>query len=318
MTDPRIHMALRNHLYKSIYQAREDGLDTLADAMMADAIKEGIWKLPRQTPTLYFDELAATPVHDPANFWFVELLEKNADAIRQEVGEVTDRFESGFKPVNEKIYEGTWDQIFLYLDGRRYDDNCSHFPVLAGIIDQIEEVTSMAHGCAILSWIQPGTKVTPHCGPTNARLRCHMGIQIPDGARIRILDDWMAWEEGKCLVFDDSFEHEVIHDGDEPRIILLLDFWHPDATPEIQDIASSQKRDDRTPAQKLTQRLQGSGIKKIALSADGAELSVTLKSALAEDIKTSMAQQGLGVVGLNDDGELEVTPRLLALLQGMS
>ena len=58
------------------------------------------------------------------------------------------------------------------------------------------------------------------------------------------------------MAFDDSFEHEVIHDGDEPRIILLLDFWHPDATPEIQDIASSQKRDDRTPAQKLTQRLQ--------------------------------------------------------------
>ena len=317
MTDPRIHKALRNYLYKSIYQAREDGLDGLADALMSQAIEEGIWKYPGQTPTLYFEELAAVPVHETANFWFVKLLEEHADAIQKEVGEVTDRFKSGFKPVNEDIYDGTWDQIFLYLNGRRYDDNCSQFPVLAGIIDQIEEVTSMAHGCAILSWIQPGTKVTPHCGPTNARLRCHMGIQIPEGARIRILDDWMTWEEGKCLVFDDSFEHEVIHDGDEPRIILLLDFWHPDATSEVQDIAIGEKLDARTPAQKMTERLRASGIKRIALAADGSSLSVTLKPALDEDIKSSMLQQGLGAVGLDDEGELEATPRLLTLLQGM-
>lgn len=31
-------------------------------------------------------------------------------------------------------------------------------------------------------------------------------------------------------MFDDSFEHEAWHDGDETRLILIVDFWHPDLT----------------------------------------------------------------------------------------
>jgi aspartate beta-hydroxylase len=31
-------------------------------------------------------------------------------------------------------------------------------------------------------------------------------------------------------VFDDSFNHEVWHDGRETRWVLLIDFWHPDLT----------------------------------------------------------------------------------------
>ena len=30
------------------------------------------------------------------------------------------------------------------------------------------------------------------------------------------------------MVFDDSFEHEVWHDGRDPRVVLIMDFWHPD------------------------------------------------------------------------------------------
>ncbi len=37
-----------------------------------------------------------------------------------------------------------------------------------------------------------------------------------------------TWEEGKVIVFDDSFEHEVWNDSKQERIVLLLNFWHPD------------------------------------------------------------------------------------------
>ena len=39
------------------------------------------------------------------------------------------------------------------------------------------------------------------------------------------------WQEGKCLVFDDSLEHEAWNLAPEPRIVLIIDFWHPDLTP---------------------------------------------------------------------------------------
>lgn len=34
------------------------------------------------------------------------------------------------------------------------------------------------------------------------------------------------------LVFDDSFEHEVIHESEGQRIVLIIDFHHPELSQE--------------------------------------------------------------------------------------
>ncbi|CAL1270396.1 unnamed protein product [Larinioides sclopetarius] len=39
-----------------------------------------------------------------------------------------------------------------------------------------------------------------------------------------------TWEEGKVILFDDSFEHEVWHNGTVSRLVLIVDFWHPELT----------------------------------------------------------------------------------------
>ena len=78
-----------------------------------------------------------------------------------------------------------------------------------------------------LSRAQPGTHIGAHCGPSNLRLRVHLGLRVPDGCRIRVGDEVRSWREGECLVFDDSFEHEVWHEGDADRDVLICDMWHP-------------------------------------------------------------------------------------------
>lgn len=45
---------------------------------------------------------------------------------------------------------------------------------------------------------------------------------------MRVGEETRAQQQGKAYVFDDSFEHEAWHDGDETRLILIIDFWHPD------------------------------------------------------------------------------------------
>jgi hypothetical protein len=35
-------------------------------------------------------------------------------------------------------------------------------------------------------------------------------------------------EDGLAIVFDDSFEHEVVHRGDQDRYVVLLVLKHPD------------------------------------------------------------------------------------------
>ena len=68
--------------------------------------------------------------------------------------------------------------------------------------------------------MQPGTVVWPHTGPTNARLRLHLGLVVPEdykNVNLTVAEQTRYWEEGKVLTFDDSFEHSVMHHGEHYR-----------------------------------------------------------------------------------------------------
>jgi hypothetical protein len=46
-------------------------------------------------------------------------------------------------------------------------------------------------------------------------------------------EEYRALEEGKCVLFDDSFEHEACNTSlSEPRVVLIIDVWHPDLSDE--------------------------------------------------------------------------------------
>ena len=95
---------------------------------------------------------------------------------------------------------------------------------------------------AFFSALQPGTHVIAHTGPTNKKLRCHMPVLGVQGSRLRVGDDTREQEEGKCYVFDDSFEHEAWHSGGSTRIVLIFDVWHPDfSDEEIKFLSYLQK-----------------------------------------------------------------------------
>lgn len=95
--------------------------------------------------------------------------------------------------------------------------------------------------------MKEGTTVWPHTGPTNCRLRLHLGLRVPDDyenlsitvagnlfSKYLIFkmnsDQQQHWQNGKAFVFDDSFEHSVEHKGSSYRLVLIFDFWHPEMT----------------------------------------------------------------------------------------
>lgn len=106
-----------------------------------------------------------------------------------------------------------------------------HLPRTRAILEEIApgavQMAKLGAGEIIFSAIAPHTHLMPHCASSNVRLTCHLGMVCPEGARVRVGDQWGSWEEGKCIVFDDSYEHEVVHEGDAMRIVLLIRFWHP-------------------------------------------------------------------------------------------
>ena len=63
---------------------------------------------------------------------------------------------------------------------------------------------------------------------------------VPVGCRLRVADDTRPWQEGKCLIFDDTVEHEAWNDSDQMRGTLLLDFLRPGIT----DYASLRFRNE--------------------------------------------------------------------------
>lgn len=80
------------------------------------------------------------------------------------------------------------------------------------------------------SALTPGTHITAHNGPTGKKLRVHLPLVGVENARLRVADEIKQLEQDKCLIFDDSFNHEAWHDGPGTRINLILDFWHPELT----------------------------------------------------------------------------------------
>merc|ERR1719277_1387239 len=100
--------------------------------------------------------------------------------------------------------------------------------ILQKLLPGAVAMAQLGVGEIIFSALAPGTKLLPHCASSNVRLTCHLGLVCPKGARIKVGPTWGEWEEGKCMFFDDSFTHEVIHVGDSTRIVLLIRFWHPE------------------------------------------------------------------------------------------
>jgi len=171
--------------------------------------------------------LRAVPWHDPQQFRLARDLEAMADTVAAEVhGLAGRRFHEEAENIKRS---GRWSVLFLYERGRKNEHNCSLCPQTVAAIEANRTVLSLG-GLAYFSMLEPDTHIAPHTGPTNVRLRCHLGIDVPEGCGLRVGGVERTWEEGRCLVFDDSFTHEAWNRSARPRVVLVVDLWHPDLT----------------------------------------------------------------------------------------
>ncbi|KAM9551081.1 aspartyl/asparaginyl beta-hydroxylase-like isoform 9-T9 [Salvelinus alpinus] len=181
------------------------------------------------------DGLKAQPWWTPKDTGYMDLvktLERNWRIIRDEAQSVMDKTTGLFVPEEENLREkGEWGQFTLWQQGKKAGESCRSVPKTCGLLERFPEAIGCKRGQIKFSVMQPGTHVWPHTGPTNCRLRMHLGLVIPKtGCKIRCTNDTRAWEEGKVLIFDDSFEHEVWQDADSYRLIFIVDVWHPELT----------------------------------------------------------------------------------------
>jgi len=205
-----------------------------------------------------------------------------------------------FQPFHSAVYEhannnsGTtnnkqqaeWSSIYLYHQGIKQVQTCQTlFPITTNILETQcpHLIKRCGFGSVYFSKLKPNTRVVEHCGPTNVRLRCHLPLLVPNvsgsssssssskasllrgskSSYLQVDKYCISWEEGKPILFDDSFTHSAVYVGgrddddfensegttssrsrsrsssssssssseqlghNEDRIVLVVDFWHP-------------------------------------------------------------------------------------------
>jgi aspartate beta-hydroxylase len=191
---------------------------------------------------LTYPDLRSTPWHDPARFAICAALDAAFTTIRAEIEAVPP---AAFAPEAERAIarDGRWDVVMLYERGRRHARACSLVPRTAEILDRFETVKTYA-GLAYFSRLRAQTHVAAHRGPTNLRVRCHLPLAVPAGdCALRVGDEVRAWQAGRSLVFDDSYEHEAWNRTAADRIVLVVDLWNPDlCADEVRRLVAFQTR----------------------------------------------------------------------------
>ena len=193
-----------------------------------DVLKGGIEGMDR----LY---TASSKVGNPAFFdaevfpWVGEL-EANWTVIRKELdGVMAYRDElPNFQDISPEqaslSKDNGWKTYFFYAYG-----------VKAGTIERCPKTAELLHKIpgmttAFFSILGPHKHLPPHRGPYKGVIRYHLGLKIPEPASacgIRVGDETRHWEEGKSLIFDDTYDHEAWNDTGEDRVVLFVDFIRP-------------------------------------------------------------------------------------------
>ncbi|MDE0364899.1 MAG: aspartyl/asparaginyl beta-hydroxylase domain-containing protein [Gammaproteobacteria bacterium] len=172
-----------------------------------------------------------TPFLPAGDFPQVRDLEAGWRAIRAELDRVLERPQDiptfhEMSPDQARISFGdNWKTFAFYVFGKRIDENCRACPRTAEILGGLPGLQN-----AWFSILAPGYHIPPHRGPTKAVVRCHLGLRIPaepERCWIRVGAETRHWKTGKCLCFDDTFEHEVRNATPEARVVLFVDLDRP-------------------------------------------------------------------------------------------
>ncbi|MEO7294111.1 MAG: aspartyl/asparaginyl beta-hydroxylase domain-containing protein [Ginsengibacter sp.] len=121
--------------------------------------------------------------------------------------------------------DNNWKTFFLFGFGHKATMNCQLCPVTTAIIEQIPGMKT-----AFFSVLSPRKHIPAHKGIFKGIIRSHLGLIIPGNpgdCLMRIEKEHINWQEGKAVIFDDTYEHEVWNNTDEIRVVLLVDVKRP-------------------------------------------------------------------------------------------
>ncbi len=179
----------------------------------------------------WFSLVGTEPFLDPEQFAWTHLLEAHHDDIRAEaeavltVRDALPNFQDIAPDQIQLSDDDQWKTYWFVGYGVWDDPNCIRSPHTAAVLRAIPGLTT-----GFFSILGPGKSLPPHEGPYRGVLRHHLALIVPepaDQAGIEVGGQVRHWEEGRSLVFDDTYTHRAWNDTDGIRVVLFLDIVRP-------------------------------------------------------------------------------------------
>ena len=176
-------------------------------------------------------KVPTTPFLDHTQFSWTKKLENNWRVMRSEVDKILEHENAlpNFQDISEDqkaiTTDDNWKTFFLFGFGHKMEKNCAICPNTANLVEDIPGMKT-----AFFSILSPGKHIPDHRGLYRGLLRYHLGLKIPEPKEdiiIRVDEEYRNWEEGKSMMFDDTYQHEVWNNTDSIRVILFMDILRP-------------------------------------------------------------------------------------------
>ena len=189
-----------------------------------------LFKFFRDWNLKFYNSKIKTPAYLNLEEYFPEykILEENWKEIKKEVESV---IKSGKTiPKFHEVDDGqeyisdndglSWSLLNLLLYDMWHKKNACLCPKTTSLLKEMKNVKS-----AYFSILDPGKHIPPHKGPYKGIIRYQLAISVPKKGECKIFVDGTPyyWTEGKSVLFDDTYTHEVVNNTEEHRIALLLD-----------------------------------------------------------------------------------------------
>lgn len=197
--------------------------------ILASAGKNLAQKVEALVPT--YSKVGESVFFSAEQFPWSHALESNWKVIREELDAVMVNVDDlpnfhDISPRQRRIAgDNLWKTYFFQAFGFRAQHNCDRCPETVKLLKQVPGLK-----VAFFSILAPGKHIPEHRGKHKGLIRYHLGLKVPEqkeDCRIRVDSQFAHWEEGKSLIFDDTYYHEVWNDTDEYRAILFLDIARP-------------------------------------------------------------------------------------------
>lgn len=209
------------------------------------AVKKGVWMKPDQRPTSFklsfANSFKATPWWAGSMADLPDFLEEVGESWTDMKKELDTLMKKDKIPEAEDIDDGDfmfydhskghkWSQLRLFQQGKKIANNSKIGKVAANIFSDTQ-VKGDHEAMVMYSVLAPGTRTFTRCGLSNVRLTCHLGLKVPNVGPekfgISVAGEVRGLKEGAWACFDDSFEHSIFNEANEPSGVIVVQFRHP-------------------------------------------------------------------------------------------